>query len=54
MTYNNKTYNLATGKNYIYSIAIQPGDNLLVFKGTGTVSVEYREGNYNVPCDSAI
>ena len=44
VTYNNKTYNLATGKNYIYSIAIQPGDNLLVFKGTGTVSVEYRGG----------
>ena len=44
VTYNNKTYNLVTGKNYIYSIAIQPGDNLLAFKGTGTISVEYRGG----------
>lgn len=44
VTYNNKTYNLATGKNYIYSITIQPGDNLLVFTGTGTISVEYRGG----------
>lgn len=44
VTYNKKLYNLAAGKNYIYSIAIQPGDNLLEFKGTGTISIEYRGG----------
>lgn len=44
VTYNKKIYNLAAGKNYIYSIAIQPGDNLLEFKGTGTISIEYRGG----------
>ena len=44
VTYKNKTYNLASGKNYIYSIIIRPGDNLLVFKGSGTISVEYRGG----------
>lgn len=44
VTFEDKTYTLAEGKNYIYSIVIQPGDNILEFKGTGTISVEYRGG----------
>lgn len=44
VTYNNKTHNLSAGRNYIYAITIQPGDNILVFNGRGTISVEYRGG----------
>lgn len=44
VTYQGKTYSLAAGKNYIYSITIQPGENLLVFQGTGIISVEYKGG----------
>lgn len=44
VTYNNKTYNLSVGKNYIYTMTLRPGDNILVFEGNGTISVEYRGG----------
>ena len=41
--YGNKTFSLVTGKNYNANLALQPGDNEMLFKGNGTVSVSYRE-----------
>ena len=40
-----KTYNLNAGKNKIYEIELGPGDNKLVFKGKGTVTIDYRGGS---------
>lgn len=37
-----KIYELSEGRNKIYDIIIKQGDNILVFKGNGTVNVEYR------------
>ena len=42
VTFQGQGYALKAGTNRIYSIVIKPGDNLLIFKGTGTVSVKYR------------
>lgn len=44
VTYRGKTYNLVAGRNYIHAITIQPGENLLLFQGNGTISVEYKGG----------
>ena len=41
--FNGVTFNLVTGKNYNSNLALQPGDNVMVFSGNGTVSVSYRE-----------
>lgn len=38
------TYELISGKNYIYQMTIKEGRNELVFHGTGTISVQYRGG----------
>lgn len=39
-----KDYDLKPGKSKIYAIVIKPGENVLTFSGTGTVSVNYRGG----------
>ena len=41
--FNGATYSLVPGKNYNANLALQPGDNVMVFTGNGTVSVSYRE-----------
>lgn len=40
-----KTHSLKPGKNKIYDIELGPGENTLVFKGKGTVSIDYRGGS---------
>lgn len=37
-------YTLQNGTNKFYEIVTQPGDNILKFSGSGTVTVEYRGG----------
>lgn len=41
--YRGSTYNLIPGQNANANLALQPGDNIMVFRGNGTVSVHYRE-----------
>ncbi len=41
--FNEVTYTLVAGKNYNANLAFQPGDNLMVFTGNGTVEVSYSE-----------
>lgn len=41
--FNNNTYNLVAGKNCNANLALQPGGNVMVFRGNGTVKVSYRE-----------
>ncbi len=36
-------YSLVAGKNYNANLALQPGDNIMVFRGNGDVTVGYRE-----------
>jgi len=33
------------GQNYNANLALQPGDNIMVFKGNGSVHVSYREAS---------
>lgn len=40
-----KTYELKAGKNKVFDIWLGEGENVLVFTGTGKVSVEYRGGS---------
>lgn len=42
--YKGMAYDLTVGKNYIYGIVIESGENVLVFHGNGVISVEYRGG----------
>ncbi|MBS5522128.1 MAG: mtfA protein [Clostridiales bacterium] len=44
VAFEGKTYNLHEGINKIYPIKLKEGDNLLTFKGYGTVSIDYRGG----------
>lgn len=39
------SYQLEVGENRIYGILLAAGENTLVFKGNGTVSVDYRGGS---------
>ena len=41
--FNGQTFNLVAGKNYNANLSLQPGDNIMVFTGNGTVRVSYRE-----------
>ncbi|MBO5348996.1 MAG: mtfA protein [Clostridia bacterium] len=45
VTFNDVTYNLSAGINEVLDIEILEGQNLLTFKGNGTVSVDYRGGS---------
>lgn len=44
VTYLGVEYQLEAGRTQIPEIQICPGENELVFTGTGTISIEYREG----------
>lgn len=39
-----ETYELEPGNNKIYDIVMEKGENMLIFTGNGTVSVDYRGG----------
>jgi hypothetical protein len=41
--FNGSTYTLLPGRNSNANLALQPGDNIMAFRGNGTVSVHYRE-----------
>lgn len=44
LTYNKKTYAIKTGKQTMYEVRLQPGENVLTFTGNGTVTITYRGG----------
>lgn len=46
LVYNNETYNLVKGKNTMSDLVVSPGDNNLVFTGTGTVSILVTERSF--------
>lgn len=46
MTFVGKTYSLAAGENTLPDVVIREGVNTFVFKGSGTVQLEYREGRF--------
>ncbi len=43
VAFNGVTYTLVAGRNYNANLSLQPGDNLMLFTGTGTVLVSYSE-----------
>ena len=45
VTFNGEIYTLAAGINKIYDISLPEGENVLIFTGHGTVSVDYRGGS---------
>lgn len=45
VSHEGKTYELKAGKNKVFDIWLGEGGNILVFMGTGQVSVEYRGGS---------
>ena len=45
VSYNGTTYNLLKGKSQSPDLLLGEGDNVLVFKGNGIVSVDYRGGS---------
>ena len=44
VSYDGKDYELKQGTNKIYDIVIKEGENVLMFTGTGTVTISYRGG----------
>lgn len=44
VTYNDNTYHLTEGENRVPAIDLGEGENILIFTGNGTVSVDYRGG----------
>lgn len=44
VSYDGKDYELKQGTNRIYDIVIKEGENVLMFTGTGTVTISYRGG----------
>lgn len=44
VTYDSVTYDLESGVNTIYALALGEGEHILTFAGVGTVSVAYRGG----------
>lgn len=44
LTFNKKTYAIKTGKQTMYEVRLQPGENVLAFTGNGTVTITYRGG----------
>ena len=45
VSYKGKSYALSAGSNKIYGISLGPGENQLLFSGTGIVTIEYRGGS---------
>lgn len=43
--FNGQIYNLVKGENEIPEIQIEDGENILIFEGSGTVSIKYRGGS---------
>ena len=43
--YNGTSYNLPKGKSKVFDIWLTDGENILTFKGNGTISVDYRGGS---------
>lgn len=43
VTFNDAQFSLLKGKNYNANLALQPGDNEMLFVGNGEVTVSYRE-----------
>ena len=39
-----KAYQLNAGENYINSIVIQNGENIITFRGSGTVEIRFKWG----------
>lgn len=46
VTFNKKTYAVKSGKQTMYGIRLQPGDNILTFNGSGTVTISFRGGTF--------
>ena len=46
VTYDGNTYSLPDGTSRVLGITLKQGDNLLTFKGWGTVSVDYRKARF--------
>ena len=46
MTFGGVTYALAKGENLFPDVVIRNGENTFTFKGTGSVTLEYREGRF--------
>lgn len=44
VSFEGATYEITPGTNIIYDIVTSPGDNVLTFSGTGTISIDYRGG----------
>lgn len=42
VVFNGKTYSLSAGQNIVYDIALQDGENELIFNGNGIISVVFR------------
>ena len=45
VTYNGISYTLQKGKSKVFDIWLTEGDNILIFKGNGLISVDYRGGS---------
>lgn len=45
VTFNGVKYELRKGRNVVYGIRLQEGDNELTFEGNGTVQIDYRGGS---------
>lgn len=43
VSFKGETFSLVAGKNSNANLALEPGDNVMVFFGNGTVTVSYRE-----------
>lgn len=46
MTYGGASYSLKAGKNTLEDVIIREGSNAFTFKGSGSVTFEYREGRF--------
>lgn len=44
VTFNSKTVPVNTGTWKMYDIRLQPGENVLTFKGSGTIEISYKAG----------
>lgn len=44
VTYKNKTYNIYPGTQKMYDLELGDGEHILTFKGTGTITIQYRGG----------
>lgn len=44
-TFNDVTYNLPKGTTTVLNIRLQEGENIIIFRGTGTVQIDYKGGS---------